>query len=174
MAMIITNIKSLLGVREKSTILRGKALGDLPSLENAFLEIEDDEITGYGRMEDMSSVKRWKETVDASGQMIFPAWCDSHTHLVFAGSREEEFVDKIKGLGYAEINEKGGGILNSARKLNETSADDLFRQALNRLDEISRLGTGAVEIKSGYGLNPEGELKMLRVIDKLKRCSAIS
>ncbi len=109
--------------------------------------------------------------IDAAGQIILPAWCDSHTHLVFAAGREEEFVDKIKGLSYAEIAAKGGGILNSAKKLNETTEDELFNLAWKRLEEVSRLGTGAIEIKSGYGLTVEGELKMLRVIKKLKEKS---
>jgi imidazolonepropionase len=174
MSMIITNIKSLLGIREKSNLLRGKELAELPSLEDAFVKIEDDEIAGYGTMQDLNRADQRLKNVDASGQMILPAWCDSHTHLVFGGSREGEFVDKIKGLSYSEINEKGGGILNSARKLNETSADDLFKLASNRLDEVSKLGTGAIEIKSGYGLSAEGELKMLRVIDRLKKSSSIT
>jgi imidazolonepropionase len=106
--------------------------------------------------------------------MVLPCWCDSHTHLVFASSREEEFVDKIKGMSYAEIAAKGGGILNSARKLNDTSEDQLFNSAWKRLEEVSKLGTGAIEMKSGYGLTVEGELKMLRVIKKLKERSALS
>ena len=114
-----------------------------------------------------------KHIIDAEGQIILPAWCDSHTHLVFARSREEEFIDKIKGMSYADIAAKGGGILNSARRLNETSEDELFNSAWKRLEEVSRLGTGAVEIKSGYGLTVEGELKMLRVIRKLKERSSL-
>src|SRR6185436_683254 len=111
--------------------------------------------------------------MDSGGATILPAWCDSHTHLVFAASREEEFVDKINGLSYAEIAAKGGGILNSAQKLNTASEDELFNMAWKRLEEISRLGTGAVEIKSGYGLSVQGELKMLRVIKKLKERSNV-
>jgi imidazolonepropionase len=170
---LITNIKQLIGTRTESHLLRGKELAELPFTEDAYLIIEDDEITEFGRMEELKT-ENWKlETIDASGQFILPAWCDSHTHLVFAGSREEEFVDKIKGLSYAEINAKGGGILNSAKKLNETSEDELFILAWKRLEEASKLGTGAIEIKSGYGLTLEGELKMLRVIKKIKEKSRL-
>jgi len=170
---IITNIKRLIGTRKESHLLRGNELTTLPSIENAYLIIEDDEIASYGRMEELQTTNYKLQTTSAVDQFILPAWCDSHTHLVFAGSREEEFVDKIKGLSYAEINAKGGGILNSAKRLNETSEDELFIQAWKRLEEASRLGTGAVEIKSGYGLTVEGELKMLRVIKKLKEKSGL-
>ncbi len=170
---LITNIKQLVGTRTESHLLRGKELSEIQIIENACLIIEDDEISHYGRMEELKT-ENWKlETIDASNHSILPAWCDSHTHLVFAGSRETEFVDKIKGLSYAEINAKGGGILNSAKKLNETSEDELFNQAWKRMQEVSRLGTGAIEIKSGYGLTLEGELKMLRVIKKLKERSGL-
>ncbi|HVM90162.1 MAG TPA: imidazolonepropionase [Puia sp.] len=172
-SLLIQNIHQLAGVRVKSHILRGEELAELPCIANAYLIIEDDEIAAYGSMEALGTKTHQLETVDASGQFILPAWCDSHTHLVFAGSRETEFVDKLKGLSYAEINAKGGGILNSAEKLNETSEDQLFNQAWKRLEEIARLGTGAVEIKSGYGLTLEGELKMLRVIKKLKEKSGL-
>src|SRR5439155_22836992 len=121
-----------------------------------------------------SEIRNPKSEIDASGQLVLPCWCDSHTHLVFAASREEEFVDKIKGMSYAEIAAKGGGILNSAKKLNETSEDELFNLAWQRLEEVSSFGTGAIEIKSGYGLSVEGELKMLRVIKKLKERSSLS
>src|SRR6185295_5883783 len=114
------------------------------------------------------------DRVDVKGQFVLPAWCDSHTHLVFPASREDEFIDKIKGVSYAEIAAKGGGILNSAKKLAAMSGDELFNSAWKRLEEVSRLGTGAIEIKSGYGLTVEGELKMLRVIKKLKERSALS
>ena len=171
---LITNIKQLVGTRAESHLLRGKELSQLPITENAYLIIEDDEIAQFGRMEELETRNTKPETIDASSQSIIPAWCDSHTHLVFAGSRETEFVDKIKGLSYAEINAKGGGILNSAKKLNETSEDELFNQSWKRLEEVSKLGTGAIEIKSGYGLTLEGELKMLRVIKKLKEKSNLS
>lgn len=177
MATIITNIRQLVNVREESPLLRNGALAELPCIENAFLVIEDDLIASYGRMEEMPFSReqlRSEHVIDATGRLVLPAWCDSHTHLVFAGSREAEFVDKIKGLSYAEINAKGGGILHSARKLNDTSEDELFSQSWQRLHELSLLGTGAIEIKSGYGLSVEGELKMLRVIRKLKERSPLS
>ena len=168
-SIIIKNIKQLVGTRSESHLLRGKELAELTSIGNAYLIIEDDEITGYGSMKNLkTTIDHQSSNIDASNQFILPAYCDSHTHLVFAGSRESEFVDKLKGLTYAEINAKGGGILNSAKKLNETSEDELFIQAWKRLEELSRFGTGAIEIKSGYGLTLEGELKMLRVIKKLK------
>lgn len=179
---LITNIKLLVNTREQNQLLRGKELSQLPCIENAFLVIEDDDIALYGRMEELQTInpslrgtKQKPQTVhDASGQFILPAWCDSHTHLVFAASREAEFIDKLKGLTYAEIASKGGGILNSAKKLNETTEDELFNLAWKRLEEVSRMGTGAIEIKSGYGLTVEGELKMLRVIKKLKERSKLS
>ncbi len=174
MSTLITNIKLLVNTREQNQVLRGKELAMLPAIEQAYLVMEDDEIADYGAMQDLSSKKHNPlTTIDASGQFVLPAWCDSHTHLVFASSREEEFVDKIKGMSYAEIAAKGGGILNSARKLNAATEDDLFNSAWKRLEEVSRLGTGAIEIKSGYGLTVEGELKMLRVIKKLKEKSKL-
>lgn len=172
MAIIITNIKQLTGVRSGNLALRGKELAVLPVIDNAFLIIEGNEIAAYGPMGALGD--KYKSTLDVSGQTILPAWCDSHTHLVFAASRENEFIDKIKGLSYAEIAVKGGGILNSAQKLNETSEDELFRMAWNRLEEVSKLGTAAIEIKSGYGLTVASEMKMLRVIKKLKERSNIS
>ena len=172
MTTLITNIKQLLGVREENKLLRGKELADLPSIENAYLIIEDDTITAFGEMSSIHhSSLTIHNSIDATGQIVLPSWCDSHTHLVFAASREEEFVDKIKGMSYAEIAAKGGGILNSAKKLNQLSEEQLFDLGWKRLDEISRLGTAAVEIKSGYGLTVEGELKMLRVIKRLKEKS---
>ena len=174
MTTIIINIKQLVGVREESKLLRGKDLSILPSIEDAYLVIEDGMIAEYGEMNAIQNSKfKIKNTVDASGQFILPCWCDSHTHLVFAASREEEFVDKIKGMSYAEIAAKGGGILNSANKLNAMSEDALFYHALKRLEEVISLGTGAIEIKSGYGLSVEGELKLLRVIKRLKEGSPI-
>ena len=175
MTTLITNIQQLVNVREQNVLLRGKALADLPIIENAFLLIEDDIITDYGNMYELEiKVPQLpKHIIKADGQFILPAWCDSHTHLLFAGSRENEFVDKINGLSYAEIAAKGGGILNSAQKVNDASEDELFNQAWQRLTEISKLGTGAIEIKSGYGLSVAGELKMLRVIKKLKEKSSL-
>jgi|SRR5579862_1967042 len=175
MSLLITNIRQLVSVREKTHLLRGKELSPLPSIESAYLIIEDDEIAEYGKMSEMQGLNRQCSTVvDASNQFVLPAWCDSHTHIVFAGSREAEFVDKIRGLSYSEINAKGGGILHSAEKLNATTEDELFNLAWNRLEEVSKLGTGAIEIKSGYGLTVAGELKMLRVIKKLKERSNLS
>lgn len=175
MNLLIINIHQLINVRPVSKLLRGKELSELPVLENAFLRVEDGLIKTYGSM-DALATQGWaheSNVIDAAGASILPAWCDSHTHLVFAASREAEFVDKIKGLGYAEIAAKGGGILNSARKLAETSEEVLYQQAFNRLQELIKLGTGAIEIKSGYGLSVEGELKMLRVIKQLKASSPI-
>lgn len=176
----IINIKWLLNTRTNNELLRGTALAQLPGIENAWLRIEDGIIADYGEMSayqgslSRQAQKKNLDTVEATGQFILPAWCDSHTHLVFAASREEEFVDKIKGLSYADIAAKGGGILNSANKLNAATEDELFNLAWKRLEEVSKLGTGAIEIKSGYGLTVEGELKMLRVIKKLKEKSALS
>lgn len=174
-SFLLTNIKQLVNTRSVTHLLRGKDLADLPCIENAYLIVEDGVIAEYGSMVNHQwSMDKFTNVVDARDQFVLPCWCDSHTHLVFTGSREEEFVDKIKGLSYAEIAAKGGGILNSAKKLNETSEDALFIQAWKRLEEVSKLGTGAIEIKSGYGLTVEGELKMLRVIKKLKEKSPLS
>ncbi|NOT51594.1 MAG: imidazolonepropionase [Chitinophagaceae bacterium] len=170
-SVIIENIKLLVNTREESKLLRRKELAHLPCIENAYIIVEDGIIAEYGPMAALK--KTDTNSIDASGQYILPCWCDSHTHLVFAAYREEEFVDKIKGLSYAEIAAKGGGILNSAKKLNETSEAELLRIAMIRLNEVMRSGTGAIEIKSGYGLSVEGELKMLRVIKKLKELSPI-
>jgi len=169
---IFTNISLLVNTRVIDGLIRGKKLSNLPCLKNAYIIIENDTISEIGKMDQFRFSKEQKRLQDNT--IVLPGWCDSHTHLVFAGSREEEFIDKIKGLSYAEIAEKGGGILNSAKKLNETSEDELFKTALKRLEEVSKLGTGAIEIKSGYGLSMEGELKMLRVIKKLKEASDIT
>lgn len=166
----------MVNVREQNELLRGKALANLPVIDDAFLLIEDGIIAAYGAMYELElKVPQLPGVIiEADGQFVLPAWCDSHTHLVFAKTREEEFIDKIKGMSYAEIAAKGGGILNSAAKLNAAGEDELFNSAWKRLEEISKLGTGAVEIKSGYGLTVEGELKMLRVIKKLKERSSLS
>jgi imidazolonepropionase len=169
--MLIINIKQLIGVRENPQLLRGSAMGVLPSLENAFLRIEGEKIADYGLMQDLDLSNETDEIYDAKDAFVMPTWCDSHTHIVYAGSRENEFIQKIKGANYEEIAKNGGGILNSAKKLNETSEEELFEQAWNRIEAIKKLGTGAIEIKSGYGLSIEGELKMLRVIKKLKNKS---
>jgi imidazolonepropionase len=175
MTTLITNIAQLINTREETVLLRGAELANLPFIENAFLLMEDGIIAEYGHMYELElKVPHLpKNIIDAAGQFILPTWCDSHTHLVFAKTREEEFIDKLNGMSYADIAAKGGGILNSARVLNETQEDDLFYTAWQRLQEIIKLGTGAVEIKSGYGLTVGGELKMLRVIKKLKEKSNI-
>ena len=169
---LIYNIGQIAGVHSTSQPLRGPALASLPAIENAWLLIEGDRIAEFGTMS--RTPPATKESVDAGGGTVLPAWCDSHTHLVFAGSRESEFVDKIKGLSYAEIAARGGGILNSARLLADTPEEVLFAEAWRRLEEIAGMGTGAVEIKSGYGLTVGAELKMLRVIKRLKERSSLS
>ncbi len=173
--ILLTNIKQLVNVREDTGPLYGTEMAELPAIENAWLHIEGNEIAGFGKMENLKNVlpSLPAEKIDCTGKFVMPSWCDSHTHLVFAGSRENEFVDKIRGLSYQEINARGGGILNSVHKLNEISEDELFRISWKRLEEISALGTGAVEIKSGYGLSVAGELKMLRVIRKMKEKSSV-
>jgi imidazolonepropionase len=165
--LLIKNIKQLVQVRPISPLLlKGAAMQELPILENAWLHIVNDTIAAFGEMDTCPDLAI--ETIYATGKLVFPAWCDSHTHIVYAGSRESEFVDKIHGLSYEEIAQKGGGILNSAKRLKETSEDELFIQAKRRADEIISYGTGAVEIKSGYGLTIQDEIKMLRVIKRLQ------
>lgn len=173
---IIHNIKQLIGIQESTqTPVQGKALSNLPVLENAWLEMREGKIKNYGTRDTLSSeqLNKCDRVIDAQGGMVGPAWCDSHTHLVFARSREEEFVMRLQGKSYEEIAAAGGGILNSASVLRNTSEDELFESASRRLEEIIRMGTGAVEIKSGYGLTPESEWKMLRVIKRLKASSPI-
>jgi len=173
MDILIKNIKGLVQVRDTAPpILAGKAMAGLPVLEQAFLCIKDGRITAYGKQENMPDI-RADQVIDATGKFVFPGFVDSHTHLVFAASREEEFVMKIKGASYQEIAAKGGGILNSARKLHETSEEFLLESALKRLDEVISQGTVAIEIKSGYGLNLADELKMLRVARKLQNLRAV-
>ncbi|MBN8852350.1 MAG: imidazolonepropionase [Sphingobacteriales bacterium 50-39] len=172
-SQLIINCK-LAGVHKQQGPLRGAELAELPCIEDGWLLIEDEHIAALGVMKDIPTSLTTHPAIDASGCWLLPAWCDSHTHLVYAGSREMEFVDKIRGLSYAEINARGGGILNSARVLGETSEDILFDQAWKRLHELSRLGTASIEIKSGYGLTVDGELKMLRVIKKLKQRSRLT
>ncbi|MFL1012946.1 imidazolonepropionase [Flavisericum labens] len=168
MRILFQNIKALLQVREEPIdFVSGKDMCHLPTIKNAYLLIEEGVISDFGKMEDSPEIKADK-TIDAKGKMILPAWCDSHTHLVYAGNRESEFVDKINGVSYQEIASKGGGILNSAKKLQQTSEEDLYQQTKIRLEEIIAMGTGAIEIKSGYGLTVESELKMLSVIKRLK------
>ncbi len=174
--LLIKNIKTLVQVRE--TIVNkvcGADMKVLPCLENAWLAIDNGLIADFGKMEDFPGITDWKdlEVIDASGKIVMPCYADSHTHIVYAGNRESEFVDRINGLSYEEIAKRGGGILNSAKKLRETSEDDLFEQSFVRFSEIINQGTGAVEIKSGYGLSLDSELKMLRVIKRLKDLNII-
>ena len=170
MTTLIINIKELLQVRETTiTKVSGAEMAVLPTIKNAYLLIQNGLIFDFGSMEDLRSDINPEKCIDAFGKMVLPSWCDSHTHLVYAGNREQEFVDRINGLTYEEIANRGGGILNSARKLNETSEEEIYNQSKERLEEVMRLGTGAVEIKSGYGLTVEGELKMLRVIQRLSQ-----
>ena len=167
MQTLIINIKELLQIREISVEkVSGSAMAILPSIKNAFLLIENETITSFGLMENCPKTTVDK-IIDAFGKIVLPTWCDSHTHLVYAGNREQEFVDRINGLTYQEIANRGGGILNSAKKLNETPEEEIYNQSKKRLEEIIQQGTGAVEIKSGYGLTINGEIKMLRVIKKL-------
>jgi imidazolonepropionase len=167
MTTLITNIQELLQIRD-ATIKKvsGAAMAILPSIKNAYLLIENDLIADFGSMENCPKINVDK-TIDATNKVVLPAWCDSHTHIVYAGNRVQEFVDRINGLSYEEIANRGGGILNSAKKLNATSEEEIYEQSKKRLEEVMKQGTGAVEIKSGYGLTVEGEIKMLRVIKKL-------
>jgi imidazolonepropionase len=172
-SMLFINITQLVNVRENNELLRGNNLAILPVIEDAFLLVEDGLIADFGAMHELEiKIPHLpKNVINVSGHFVMPCWCDSHTHLVFAGSRENEFVDKLNGLTYAEIAANGGGILNSSKKLNDTSAQELYDAAMLRLKELAKLGTGTIEIKSGYGLSVEGEIKMLRVIKKLKENS---
>jgi len=169
MSILIINIKQLLQVHDSNvTIVKGDAMKNLPIIENAYVYIDHDTIIEYGKMEDYRPIEA-DTVIDATGKIVLPSWCDSHTHVVYAGDRTSEFVDRINGLSYAEIANKGGGILNSAKKLQDTSEDDLFEQSIKRLNELIAMGSGAVEIKTGYGLTTEAELKMLRVIKRIKQ-----
>jgi imidazolonepropionase len=175
--ILIKNIQSLLGVYDDApTKLSGKTMNELPSIDNAWLAIEDGLIADYGTMADWPGISDWRglEVIEADGRFVLPTWCDSHTHTVYAGSRVGEFVDRIQGLTYEQIAARGGGILNSAALLAITEEEVLIESALKRLNEMQAMGTGAVEIKSGYGLSLESELKMLRVIDRLKQVSPLT
>jgi imidazolonepropionase len=168
MTQLFINIKELIQVREPAIQkVSGKEMSILPTLKNAYLRIENELIVDFGLMDALQN-RTAGQTIDCQGKMIFPSWCDSHTHIVYAGNRAQEFVDRIKGLSYEEIANNGGGILNSAKKLQETSEDELYQQSAKRVGEVIALGTGAIEIKSGYGLTVAAELKMLRVIKRLK------
>lgn len=173
MKQIVTNIGLLAGVgHEGKRCLKGKEMAQLNTIANAYLAMEGGRIADYGAMAACPGLAG-VEVIDAKGGSVLPSWCDSHTHIVYAGSREQEFVDKIRGLSYAEIAQRGGGILNSADRLHEMSEEELYRQAMRRVDEVIRKGTGCVEIKSGYGLNTEDELKMLRVIRRIKETTRL-
>lgn len=169
MKTLIKNIKKLIQVEEEARKwVAGSEMAKLPTIDNAYLLIEDDKIVDFGSMNNLPKIENSILELDVNGKMVMPTFCDSHTHLVYAGSREIEYVDKIKGLSYEEIAKRGGGILNSAKLMEKASEEELLNSALDRIHEIIGFGTGAVEIKSGYGLSTESELKMLRVIKKLK------
>ena len=168
MTTLFINIKELIQVRDKSVEkVSGKDMSILPTIKNAFMMIEDEIIINFGPMEKLGNTKA-DSIIDVTGRLILPTWSDSHTHLVFADTREEEFVDRINGLSYEQIAKRGGGILNSATKLQNKPEEELYNDAAKRLEELIKSGTGSIEIKSGYGLTLESELKMLRVIKKLK------
>src|SRR3954468_13744982 len=176
MKILIKNIKQLVQTEETPRLyISGAAMKQLPCVDNAWLAIEDDTIVAFGSMDEWGGITDWKglTVIDASDKVVMPCYCDSHTHIVYAGSRENEFVDRINGLTYEQIFERGGGILNSAKRLQEATEEELVQGALQRIQEVVKQGTGAIEIKSGYGLSIEGELKMLRVIKKLKTLSPI-
>ena len=169
MKLLLTNIKTLLQTRENPPKkVCGEEMSQLPSINNAWLLIEDEKIIDYGEMKSLPEIEGFKP-IDCTGKIVMPAWCDSHTHIVYAGNREQEFVDRIKGLSYQQIAEKGGGIVNSAKKLQQTSEKELYKQSAKRLEEVMKLGTAAIEIKSGYGLTTDAEAKMLRVAKKLEK-----
>jgi imidazolonepropionase len=174
MRTLITNIKSLVQVEQTPRIaVCGQDMSSINCIDNAYLIIEDDKIADFGTMSQLQDTNADK-IIDAKNRFVLPSFCDSHTHLVYSGSREIEYIDKIKGLSYEEIAKRGGGILNSAKRLQQASEEELYEDAMQRLEEIKSYGTGAVEIKSGYGLTTEAELKMLRVIKKLKENSPLT
>lgn len=178
MRLILQNIKELVQVDRKNRLwVAGKSMAELQTIKNAFLVVQDEQIENFGPMDKLDQSEYEVDDVmmeiDCSGKLVLPSYCDSHTHLVFATTREQEFVDRIKGKTYEEIAERGGGILNSAKRLQQMSEDDLYIQAMDRLEEIMLTGTGAVEIKSGYGLTTEAELKMLKVIQRMKQHSPL-
>ena len=175
-SQILKHIKQLVNVRADTGPLYGKQLANLPVVEDAYLITEGEEIAAFGKMSALKNDQTGlpKDQLDCSGRLVLPCWCDSHTHIVFAGSRENEFVDRIRGLSYAEIHARGGGILHTVQQVSEASEDNLFLEAWKRLEEISRQGTGALEIKSGYGLSLATELKILRVIKRLRQRSSLT
>ena len=173
MSTLFIHIKELLQTREKAELkVMGKSMSELPHIKNAFLRINGDTIHSFGPMDELV-VEDSDEVIDVTGKIILPTWCDSHSHVVYAGDRSQEFVDRINGLSYEDIAAKGGGILNSAQTLQNTSESALYQQSIKRVNELVKLGTGSLEIKSGYGLTTDAELKMLRVIKKIKENSAI-
>ncbi|MBQ5689404.1 MAG: imidazolonepropionase [Bacteroidales bacterium] len=176
--MLIINIKELVGIVEDGSLMKaGTAMSEVNRIENAFLYIKGKKIADYGKMDSpeyQQYIQKERKVVDAKGGLVMPTFCDSHTHIVYANSREMEFVDKIKGLSYEEIAKRGGGILNSAKATANATEDELYEAAMRRLNEMMRMGTGAVEIKSGYGLTVDSELKMLRVIKRLKENSPLT
>ena len=177
-SLLISNIKTLVQVEDSPRLkVCGKDMSEIRTIDDAWLYIEDEKIFDFGTMHELPDEKCGYEQadtkIDAGGKIVFPSFCDSHTHIVYAGSRETEFADKIKGLSYEEIAKRGGGILNSAKRIHDTSENELYEQSFRRIEEIITLGTGAVEIKSGYGLNLEDELKMLRVIRRIRETSPL-
>ncbi len=172
---LIANIKEMVQVEEQARErVCGKEMATLHTIKNAYLIVEDDTIADFGTMESLNREQHFDETIDATGRMLFPTFCDSHTHMVYAGSREIEYIDKIRGLSYEDIAKRGGGILNSAKRVQEADENQLYDDAMQRLEMMMRFGTGAVEIKSGYGMTTEAELKMLRVIRRLKETSPLT
>ncbi|WP_142785962.1 imidazolonepropionase [Changchengzhania lutea] len=168
MSLLITNIKQLLQIRDSEVLkVSGKDMKVLPTINDAFLYMEEGRIVAFGSMENCNGFNPDK-TIDATGKIVLPTWCDSHTHIVYAGNRSQEFVDRINGLSYTEIANRGGGILNSAKMLQNIDEDKLYHESIARVKQVMQLGTGAIEIKSGYGLTVEAELKMLRVIKRIK------
>ena len=176
MKTLIKNIKEIVGIsiNKNTNIKSGNKLNEIASINDGWIMIDDNSISDFGSMKEWQGVENWNETeiIDADNGIVLPSWCDSHTHIVYAGSREIEFLDKINGLSYEEIAKRGGGILNSAQLLNKTSEDNLYIQSAKRVDQVIKLGTGALEIKSGYGLDTENEIKIarreLRVLGEIK------
>ena len=168
MSKLIINIKELIQVRDRNiSFLSAKEMDTLPSINNAYLLIENGKISDFGKMSEISKIDN-VETIDAKNKIVLPCWCDSHTHSVYTGNRSNEYLQRIKGVSYQEIANNGGGILNSSRQINSISEDELFFESKNRIEKLIKYGTGALEIKTGYGLSYDGELKMLKVIKRLK------
>ena len=167
--LLVKNIAKIVGIdTQHRDRVFGSDMDNVTTLDNAWLAVEAGRIAAFGEADTMPDESGFQRVVDAEGGMLYPSFCDSHTHIVYAGSREQEFLDKIHGLSYEEIARRGGGILNSADRLHETGEDALYEQAMQRVREVALMGTGAIEIKSGYGLTTEDELKMLRVIRRIK------